>query len=293
MQTAAGRAPQLRPGGGPGAPAAGAPRALSAAAPLPPQPQPQRRNAPRAPRAASGTRGGSGGAGSVAEMSAQMRQMRSRMERDEQLGALMAGFRGSNLDAADFARADTAMNFVDAESGADGELPLAYDPAAIAAYWDARPVSAARRVVQLTSIAGSFLSGLLMDVATGRVKQNEVARAIELREIVTSLGPAYIKLGQALSIRPDLLSPAAMGELQKLCDKVPSFDSAIAMQVTTRARVCVVRIGITRAYAWACAGREARVAALCLSSWVLSAASARRTQKHTTHDQHSAPPPPP
>jgi len=50
--------------------------------------------------------------------------------------------------------------------------------------------------------------------------QNEVARAIELREIVTSLGPAYIKLGQALSIRPDILSPVAMTELQKLCDKV-------------------------------------------------------------------------
>lgn len=50
--------------------------------------------------------------------------------------------------------------------------------------------------------------------------QNEVARAIELREIVTSLGPAYIKLGQALSIRPDILSPTAMTELQKLCDKV-------------------------------------------------------------------------
>ena len=45
-------------------------------------------------------------------------------------------------------------------------------------------------------------------------------RAIQLRNIMTSLGPAYIKLGQALSIRPDLLSPAAMNELQKLCDKV-------------------------------------------------------------------------
>ena len=40
-----------------------------------------------------------------------------------------------------------------------------------------------------------------------------------MRQIVTSLGPAYIKLGQALSIRPDLLSPAAMVEMQKLCDK--------------------------------------------------------------------------
>ncbi len=56
-------------------------------------------------------------------------------------------------------------------------------------------------------------------------------RAIQLRNIVTSLGPAYIKLGQALSIRPDLLSPAAMNELQKLCDKVPSFNNEDAMQV--------------------------------------------------------------
>lgn len=48
----------------------------------------------------------------------------------------------------------------------------------------------------------------------------QVKRAIQLRDIMTSLGPAYIKLGQALSIRPDLLSPAAMNELQKLCDKV-------------------------------------------------------------------------
>jgi len=43
--------------------------------------------------------------------------------------------------------------------------------------------------------------------------------------------PTHYSSIQALSIRPDLLSPAAMGELQKLCDKVPSFDSAIAMQV--------------------------------------------------------------
>lgn len=59
----------------------------------------------------------------------------------------------------------------------------------------------------------------------------QVKRAIQLRNIVTSLGPAYIKLGQALSIRPDILSPAAMVELQKLCDKVPSYDNDIAMQV--------------------------------------------------------------
>ncbi|KAK8652428.1 hypothetical protein V6N13_126461 [Hibiscus sabdariffa] len=61
------------------------------------------------------------------------------------------------------------------------------------------------------------------------IDPNEVAKAIELREIVTSLGPTYIKLGQVLSIRPDIISPVAMTELQKLCDKVPSFPDDIAM----------------------------------------------------------------
>jgi hypothetical protein len=37
-----------------------------------------------------------------------------------------------------------------------------------------------------------------------------------------------VKIGQALSIRPDILSPRSMVELQKLCDKVPSYDSAAA-----------------------------------------------------------------
>jgi hypothetical protein len=62
---------------------------------------------------------------------------------------------------------------------------------------------------------------------------------------MTSLGPAYIKLGQALSIRPDLLSPAAMNELQKLCDKVPSFDSKLAMKVSSgEVWVGVVWVGV-------------------------------------------------
>lgn len=41
-----------------------------------------------------------------------------------------------------------------------------------------------------------------------------------LRNVIVSLGPFFIKLGQALSIRPDILSPKAMVELQQLCDKV-------------------------------------------------------------------------
>eukprot|EP00913_Durusdinium_trenchii_P032361 g30301.t1 len=68
----------------------------------------------------------------------------------------------------------------------------------------------------------------LVDVPTDQ--EGAVAGAAKFNEIVTTLGPFFIKLGQALSIRPDLLSPRAMVELQKLCDKVPSYSTEIAMQ---------------------------------------------------------------
>ena len=109
----------------------------------------------------------------------------------------------------------------------------------IARYWERRPAAVAQRIVQLLSIAGGFLSKILWDYFRGTGALNEVARAIELRDIVTSLGPAYIKLGQALSIRPDLLSPAAMRELQKLCDKArprPGAAPAARMRAVPRAR---------------------------------------------------------
>ena len=104
-------------------------------------------------------------------------------------------------------------------SGGDA-LPLTYDPAAIAAYWSTRPVAMVKRVVQVLGIGAGFLSGVVSDLVQDKLGANDVLRARQLREILTSLGPAYIKIGQALSIRPDLLSPAAMNEMQKLCDKV-------------------------------------------------------------------------
>jgi aarF domain-containing kinase len=160
-----------------------------------------------------------------------MKDVRSQMEEDENLKVLMSSLRGQNLSDADFAAEGVEMRLV-MNSDEDREgLPLEYEPTLIADYWGKRPVAVFSRIVQLLSIAGGFLGGVGMDFLTGRSKENEVKRAIELRNIMTSLGPAYIKLGQALSIRPDLLSPAAMNELQQLCDKVPSYDSQVAMKL--------------------------------------------------------------
>ena len=163
---------------------------------------------------------------------ADARREETPMEEDEDLNTLMAGLRGTNIDDSDFAASGVEMKVVDvskfASAGEGDELPLYYDSELIANYWRRRPAAVTQRIVQLLSIAGGFITGIVSDIARGETEKNSVKRAIQLRDIVTSLGPAYIKLGQALSIRPDLLSPDAMRELQKLCDKVPSFDNKVA-----------------------------------------------------------------
>ncbi len=53
--------------------------------------------------------------------------------------------------------------------------------------------------------------------------------AERLREALIELGPAFVKLGQALSTRPDLLPADMVVELSKLQDTVPPFPGAQAV----------------------------------------------------------------
>jgi ubiquinone biosynthesis protein len=56
-------------------------------------------------------------------------------------------------------------------------------------------------------------------------------RGVRIREALEDLGPLYIKFGQMLSTRRDLLAPDIAEELAKLQDEVPPFgqDKAIAI----------------------------------------------------------------
>lgn len=53
-------------------------------------------------------------------------------------------------------------------------------------------------------------------------------RGIRLRKYLTELGPVFIKLGQVLSIRGDILPSDVIIELEKLQDSVPPFDGHLA-----------------------------------------------------------------
>eukprot|EP00854_Cymbomonas_tetramitiformis_P006710 gene6710-8030_t len=49
--------------------------------------------------------------------------------------------------------------------------------------------------------------------------------AMEVREVIVRLGPTFIKVGQALGSRPDIVGPEGIRQLQLLLDNVPSFSS--------------------------------------------------------------------
>lgn len=55
--------------------------------------------------------------------------------------------------------------------------------------------------------------------------------AVRLRHALESLGPIFVKFGQVLSTRRDLLSVDFANELAKLQDQVPPFDSAVAIAI--------------------------------------------------------------
>ena len=60
-------------------------------------------------------------------------------------------------------------------------------------------------------------------------------RAVRLREALERLGPIFVKFGQVLSTRRDLLAPDIAEELAKLQDRVPPFSSEIAVASIERA----------------------------------------------------------
>jgi ubiquinone biosynthesis protein len=66
-------------------------------------------------------------------------------------------------------------------------------------------------------------------------RRKGATRAERLRLALEELGPIFIKLGQALSTRRDLLPADIATELCKLQDRVPPFDGALAKRIVEEA----------------------------------------------------------
>jgi ubiquinone biosynthesis protein len=71
------------------------------------------------------------------------------------------------------------------------------------------------------------------------------SRGVRIRRALEDLGPIFVKFGQTLSTRKDLLSDDIADELVKLQDRVPPFSGEQAKNIiekalgaTTRVRIC-------------------------------------------------------
>lgn len=68
-----------------------------------------------------------------------------------------------------------------------------------------------------------------MAMFADRIEANAPVRAAQLREIIERLGPAYVKVAQAVSTRVDILPPAYLVEIERLQDRVPQFPTSLAL----------------------------------------------------------------
>ncbi|WP_196138812.1 ubiquinone biosynthesis regulatory protein kinase UbiB [Aliikangiella sp. G2MR2-5] len=80
----------------------------------------------------------------------------------------------------------------------------------------------------------SRLTGLMKLFALSSNKNRKLNRGQRLNQALTELGPIFIKLGQMLSTRRDLLPDDIAEELSKLQDKVAPFDSQLALDIVER-----------------------------------------------------------
>jgi len=85
----------------------------------------------------------------------------------------------------------------------------------------------------LTSFQKPGLRLLARVVSVGR--DLSAPRGQRLREALERLGPIFVKFGQVLSTRRDLLPPDIANELAKLQDRVPPFASDVAVGIVERA----------------------------------------------------------
>ncbi|WP_338038754.1 hypothetical protein [Neosynechococcus sphagnicola] len=88
---------------------------------------------------------------------------------------------------------------------------LRYDPLVITHHYDQHPRQVWERIMRILWPSLLFVLSLWWDRLTGQTQDHQRQQAVQLRELLTQLGPAYIKIGQALSTRPDLVPPRLSG----------------------------------------------------------------------------------
>ena len=110
---------------------------------------------------------------------------------------------------------------------------LKYDPETISKIYKRNPERLFRRLWQTLLPIFAYLFSVFWDKLTGRLKKETQVRfrSKQLTNLLVKLGPAFVKAGQALSTRPDIIPAILLEELSELQDQLPGFDGNKAMDL--------------------------------------------------------------
>eukprot|EP00535_Pseudo-nitzschia_heimii_P005879 CAMPEP_0197176156 /NCGR_PEP_ID=MMETSP1423-20130617/2175_1 /TAXON_ID=476441 /ORGANISM="Pseudo-nitzschia heimii, Strain UNC1101" /LENGTH=906 /DNA_ID=CAMNT_0042625479 /DNA_START=161 /DNA_END=2881 /DNA_ORIENTATION=- len=145
--------------------------------------------------------------------------------------AVNAAVSMKSLEAPDVAKSYIALDKTQQELDEEG-LPLVYDKDVIEAYWSKERGALNKRWGYFVGKAVPFLTKLTtLFIRDGKIVDEEIpALSRRARMDLQDLGPTFIKAGQMMSVRPDVLPTATLDELTKLQDSVEPFDTKVAVE---------------------------------------------------------------
>ncbi len=110
---------------------------------------------------------------------------------------------------------------------------LKYDPDTISRIYRKNPKRLLKRLWQTLIPIFAYIISVGFDKITGKLKIESQARyrANQLTNLLVELGPAFVKAGQALSTRPDIIPVVLLEELSQLQDQLPGFSGEKAMEL--------------------------------------------------------------
>ncbi|KAJ3672129.1 hypothetical protein LUZ60_006850 [Juncus effusus] len=120
-------------------------------------------------------------------------------------------------------------------------IPEIYDPQKVAVYFTFRPHVLAFRIIEvlfafLTAstklhISKNIESDKIIAKKDRNFDDSKYFTGQVLKETLLYLGPTFIKVGQSLSTRPDIIGSEICEALSELHDNVPPFQTEIAMKI--------------------------------------------------------------
>lgn len=145
--------------------------------------------------------------------------------------AVNAAVSMKTLEAPDVEKSYISLDKTKKELDEEG-LPLVYDKELIQQYWSKERGALNQRWGYFVGKAVPFLTKMVtLFIRDGKIADDEIpGLSRQARIDLQDLGPTFIKAGQMMSVRPDVLPQSTLDELTKLQDSVLPFETEIAVQ---------------------------------------------------------------